>query len=126
MARPINARNSNQLLAEIKKYSDGTKTITEVCRYVKTSHCWAKKLILQHNIPYKEKVKRLTDVQMYQIRKQACPYTTIKQLAREVNGTYYAVKMYCDENNIPYKSYAKDKVIESEIFTWEMFNFNVY
>jgi hypothetical protein len=126
MARTKNARNSAELLAEIKKYSDGTKTITQVCRQVRSSHCWTKRLILKHNIPYFTLNKKLTDVQRHLIRNEATQDKTVKYLARKFDATYYNVKKFCDEEQLPYRSYAKEKTMESKFFCWEMYNFNVY
>lgn len=80
----------------------------------------------ENNIPYRIFTKRLSDVQMYLIRKEANPEKTIKYLARKFDATYYFVKKFCDEENLPYKSYKKDKVLESEFFCWEMYNYAIY
>ena len=126
MGRTKNARNAARLLADIKKYADGTKTITQIARQVRTSHCWAKRLVLKHNIPYYTLNKKLTDVQKHLIRKEATTEKTVRYLARRLDATYYNVKKFCDEEGLPYKSYKEDSVKESEFFCWEMFNFNVY
>ena len=82
--------------------------------------------MIDHNIPYRVFTKRLSDVQMHLIRKEATPEKTIKYMARKFEATYYSVKKFCDEEGLPYKSYKEDKVKESEFFCWEMYNFNVY
>jgi hypothetical protein len=126
MGKVKNTLNAKQTLEDLKKFQDGTKTITEVARQLRTSHQWARELMIKHGIPYRVVVKRLNDVQRYQIRKLANETLTIKSLAAKVNASDHSVRKFCDQEQLPYKSYLINKAKESEFFCWEMYNFNVY
>ena len=126
MGKVKNTLNAKQTLEDLKKFQDGTKTISEVARQLRTSHQWARELMLKHDIPYRVVVKRINDVQRYQIRKLANETLTIKSLAAKVNASDHSVRKFCDQEQLPYKSYSTNKVKESKFFCWEMYNFNVY
>jgi hypothetical protein len=126
MGKVRNTLNAKQTLADLKKFQDGTKTISEVARQLRTSHQWARELMLKYDIQYRAVAKRLNDVQRYQIRKLANETLTIKSLAAKVNASDHSVRKFCDQEQLPYKSYPKNEVKESKFFCWEMYNFNVY
>lgn len=125
MGKVKNTLNAKQTLEDLKKFQDGTKTIADVARQLRTSHQWARKLMLKHNIQFRVVCKRLNDVQRHQIRKLANEDLTIKLLAARVNASDSSVRKFCDIEQLPYKSYSKKK-IESEFFCWEMYNNLIY